>query len=82
VAVGVAIWVKTLQPGFWQRSSRSPVTPTLSAAAFHVRLICDGLVAVACRFPGAVGGCVSGGGAPPIGFAMSVWTCVCVRAEL
>ena len=50
---------KLLHPAPWQRSTRYPVTPTLSVDAVQLRLIWLPLTAVAVRFVGAVGGCVS-----------------------
>ncbi len=58
------------------------MTATLSVAAAQLRLIWVEPAAVAWSVAGAVGGVVSGGGAPPIGVAMSVWICACVKAEL
>src|SRR3989449_10372472 len=52
---------KLVQPAFWQRSTRYPVTPTLSVDAVQARLIWLADAAVAVRLDGAVGGVVSGG---------------------
>ena len=51
---------KLLQPAPWQRSTRYPVTPTLSVDAVQLKLIWVPLTAVALRLPGVLGGCVSG----------------------
>ena len=56
------ICAKLLHPVPWQRSTRYPVTPTLSVDAVQLRLIWVLLTAVAVRLPGALGGCVSGDG--------------------
>ena len=53
------ICVKFAHPAPWQRSTRYPVTPTLSVDAPQLRLIWLALAAVAVSAPGAVGGCVS-----------------------
>ena len=58
VMVGVAIWAKVAQLAPWHRSTMYPVTPTLSVDAVQLRLIWLPL-AVAVRFAGAVGACVS-----------------------
>ena len=42
------------------RQTVYPVTPTLSLEGLQLRLTCVGLLAVAARFAGAVGGVVSG----------------------
>ena len=60
--MGLATWVKLLQPAPSQRSTRYPTTPTLSVAAVHDISIWLLLTAVAVRSDGAVGGVVSGGG--------------------
>src|SRR2546422_9134973 len=52
---------KLVQPAFWQRSTRYPVTPTLSVDAVQARLIWLADAAVAVRLDGAEGGVVSGG---------------------
>src|SRR5438128_10066327 len=70
VPATAATWVKPVHPLPWQRSTRYPVTPTLSVEAVHARLIWLLLAAVAVRFDGAVGGLVSGvvggpAGSPP-----------------
>ena len=56
----MAIGANAAHPLPWQRSIVYPVTPTLSVAAVHARLIWLLLAAVAVRFDGAVGACVSG----------------------
>src|SRR2546425_9436030 len=61
VPVTVVICVKLVQPAFWQRSTRYPVTPTLSVDAVQARLIWLADAAVAVRLDGAEGGVVSGG---------------------
>ena len=53
--------MKTEQPAPWQRSTRYPVTATLSVAAVQERLTCVGLAAVALKLDGAVGGVESVG---------------------
>ena len=57
---------KVAQLAPWHRSTMYPVTPTLSVDAVQLRLIWLPL-AVAVRFVGAVGGCVSGI-VPPVTF--------------
>ena len=59
-ADGVPTCAKFEQPAPAQRSTRYPVTPTLSVAAVQVRLICDSLITVGAGVPGAVGAWVSG----------------------
>src|SRR2546425_7344797 len=58
-AVGVAICVKLEHPAPWHRSTRYPVTPALSVEAVQLRLIWLDDIALAARFVGAVGACVS-----------------------
>ena len=58
VVVGAAIWAKVAQLAPWHRSTMYPVTATLSVETVQLRLIWLPL-AVAVRFVGAVGGCVS-----------------------
>src|SRR5438132_4741006 len=53
---------KLVHPAPWHRSTGYPVTPTLSVDAVQLRLIWLQLTAVAERFVGAVGACVSGAG--------------------
>jgi hypothetical protein len=60
-----ATCVKALQPAPWHRSTRYPVTPTLSVDAVHATLIWLLPLAAAVRFVGAVGGCVSAVPPPP-----------------
>ena len=59
VPMGVAICAKVVQPLPWQRSTRYPVTPTLSVEAVQERLICEELAGAAIKLDGAVGGVVS-----------------------
>ena len=63
---------KLLQPVPWQRSTRYPVTPTLSVDAVQLRLIWLPLTAVAVRVPGVLGGCVSG----PTGGVRNATICI------
>ncbi len=58
--VGVAICAKLLQPAPWHRSTRYPVTATLSLDAAQLRSICVLLITAGTGVPGAVGACVSG----------------------
>ena len=51
---------KSVQPAPWQRSTRYPVTPTLSVEAVQLRLIWVALAAVAVSPDGVDGGVVSG----------------------
>ena len=69
----MAIWAKVAHPAPWHLSTRYPVTPTLSVEAVQVRLICAPLAAVATRFVGAVGACVSGG---PAAAARNATICI------
>ena len=62
VPVVEAIWVKLPQPAPEQRSTRYPVTPTLSVEAPQDRSTSLALAAFALSVPGCVGGCVSGVG--------------------
>src|SRR5437870_10848881 len=65
VPATAATWVKPVHPLPWHRSTRYPVTPTLSVEAVHPRLIWLLLAAVALKSEGGVGGVVSGGGGGP-----------------
>ena len=56
VPVGVASLMNTEHAVPWQRSTRYPVTPTLSVAGNQPTLICVPLTAVAVKVPGADGG--------------------------
>src|SRR2546425_13121288 len=73
VPVTVVICVKLVQPAFWQRSTRYPVTPTLSVDAVQARLIWLADAAVAVRLDGAVGGVVSGTSAIGVVMASLTW---------
>ncbi len=55
VSVGVPTCAKLVQPTPWQRSTRYPVTPTLSVAAPQLRLTPELPAAVAVNVPGADG---------------------------
>src|SRR5213594_4377189 len=59
VPATVVTWAKPVHPLPWHRSTKYPVTPTLSVEAVHARLIWLLLAAVAVRLDGAVGGLVS-----------------------
>jgi hypothetical protein len=59
VAPVVPICAKDVQVEPAHRSTRYPVTPTLSVEAVHVNPICELDDAVAARFAGAEGGVVS-----------------------
>ncbi len=59
--VVVPTCAKLVQPAPSQRSTRYPVTRTLSVAASQSRSIAVAETAVAVRFAGALGGSVSGG---------------------
>src|SRR2546427_12877659 len=65
VPATAATWVKPVHPLPWHRSTRYPVTPTLSVEAVHPRLIWLLLAAVALKSEGGVGGVVSGGAGGP-----------------
>ena len=65
VPITVPIWAKFEQAAPWQRSTRYPLTPTLSADAVQSRSIWLPLVTTAVSEPGAVAGWVSGGPAGP-----------------
>jgi hypothetical protein len=56
---GVATWLKLEHPDPWHRSTRYPVTPTLSVDAVQLKLIWLLLTTVAAGLVGAVGACVS-----------------------
>src|SRR2546422_9890328 len=71
---------KLVQPAFWQRSTRYPVTPTLSVDAVQARLIWLAVAAVAVRLDGAEGGVVSGAAA--IGVFVSAWVWAWLGAAL
>ena len=73
VPLGVPTCAKLLHPAPWQRSTRYPVTPTLSVDAVQLRLIALLAAAVAASPVGAVGGVVSG--APPRG-ALNATICM------
>ena len=60
IPVGVATWAKLAQPAPRQRSTRYPVTPTLSVDAVQTRSIRFVLATVAPSPDGAVGAVVSG----------------------
>ena len=55
----VPVWTNPVQLEPWHRSTRYPVTPTLSVDAVQLRLIWLPLAAVAVRFDGVLGGCES-----------------------
>jgi len=59
VPAGAPTCTKLALPGF-SRSTKYPVTPTLSVDAGQLRLIWLPLTAVAVRLAGVVGDCVSG----------------------
>ena len=62
VPVGVSTCAKLLQPAPGHRSTRYPVTPTLSVAAVQLRLIWLLLTALALSPLTVLGGVVSGAG--------------------
>ena len=62
VPVGVPTWVKVVQVAPWQRSTRYPLTPTLSVDGFQARLIWPPAAGVAVNPDGVDGGVVSGVG--------------------
>ena len=80
VPVVVPIWAKLLQPLPEQRSTRYPVTPTLSVEAPQDRSTSLPETAFALSVPGCVGGLVSG--PEVIAVAWSVWIWAAVSATL
>ena len=73
IPVGAPSWAKLAHPAPAQRSTRYPVTPTVSVDAVQLRLIWLLLIGVAVRAAGVVGAVVSGAGVPPMAVFMSLW---------
>ena len=76
VPAGAAIWAKFLQPEPEQRSTRYPVTPTLSVEAPQDRSTSLPETAFAVSVPGCDGGVVSGVEVTAVAWSVWIWAAV------